>query len=83
MAAEFIRVRDIRTNEILPHAVPKAHLKYFDYLKEVPSSKAARANREEAEADLTVLVEEPAGRGPKGRTTSIKEPAKPVATKEA
>lgn len=39
MPDEFVRVRDTRTNEILPHSVPRAHLDIFGYLKEVPSEK--------------------------------------------
>lgn len=39
MPAEFVRVRDTRTNKILPHRVPRAHLGIFAHLKEVPSGK--------------------------------------------
>lgn len=37
-----IRVRDTETDKILPYPVPRAWLKTFPKLKEVPSSKVGK-----------------------------------------
>lgn len=76
--ADFIRVRDTRTNEILPDPVPENWLDIFDHLKEVPSSASERA-RVTGEGDLEnlppVRAEEPVN--PKKAGTPVTEPAKP------
>ncbi|WP_341394066.1 hypothetical protein [Arthrobacter sp. G119Y2] len=89
MANDWIRVRDTRTNEILPHTVPRAHLDIYDHLKEVPSSRK-RADRvtvtEPVQPAAGVPVTEPhtpAKRGQATPATTIQEPAKPEKTKEA
>lgn len=78
MPAEWIRVRDTRTDEILPNPVPAAFLDRFDYLREVPSSRR-RADRVRLEEPVQpaagVPITEPlAAPGPKD---TITEPAKP------
>lgn len=80
---EWVRVRDTRTNQILPNRVPRAHLDIFDYLKEVPSSRK-RADRvtvtEPVQPAAGVPVTEPqtpAKRGSATPATTIQEPAKP------
>lgn len=78
MPAEWIRVRDTRTNDILPHSVPRSHLDRFDHLKEVPSSRK-RADRvvvtEPAQPAAGIPLQEPEAPANSGRT--ITEPAKP------
>lgn len=89
MPADFIRVRDTRTDAILPHTVPRAHLESFPYLKEVPSSrKADRVRVTEpvqpaAGVPVTEPHQSPADRGPAAPAKPIKEPAKPEKPKEA
>lgn len=77
MATQWIRVRDTRTNDILPNPVPLAFLKKFEYLKEVPSSrkKSERVRLEEPiQPGEAVPITEPQANT--GHTT-ITEPAKP------
>lgn len=80
MPAEFIRVRDTRIegNNILPNRVPRAFLKSFPHLKEVPSGKS--------KAETTTVTEpvQPAARVPvtepataEATPATTKEPAKP------
>lgn len=75
MPTQWIRVRDTRTDEILPNPVPVAFLEKFDYLKEVPSSRR-RADR----VRLTEPVQPAAGVPSTTEETSksiITEPATP------
>jgi hypothetical protein len=89
MANDWIRVRDTRTNEILPHTVPRAHLDSYDHLKEVPSSRKREdcvTVTEPVQPAAGVPVTEPhtpADRGQATPATTIQEPAKPEKTKEA
>lgn len=87
MPADFIRVRDTRTDAILPHTVPRAHLKAFPHLREVPSSRARTEPVTEpvqpAEGVPVTEPETPADRGKATPAKPIKEPAKPEKTKEA
>ena len=87
MPAEWIRVRDTRTNEILPNRVPRAHLDHYPHLKEVPSSRARTEHATEpAQPAAGVPITEPqtpADRGPATPAKPIKEPAKPEKSKEA
>lgn len=77
MPTQWIRVRDTRTNEILPNPVPVAFLEKFDYLKEIPSSRAGRREflEEPVQPGAGVPITEPLT-GP-GQDTTITEPAKP------
>lgn len=78
MPTQWIRVRDTRTNEILPNPVPAAFAEKFDYLKEVPSSRR-RADRvrltEPVQPAAGVPIEEPLAEIGHGKP--ITEPAKP------
>lgn len=76
--ADFIRVRDTRTKAILPHPVPRAHLKAFPHLKEVPSSVARRERLEDTPKDSPApRVEEPQAPTARGTSKHVTEPAKP------
>lgn len=71
-ATEWVRVRDTRTDKILPHLVPRKHLATFDYLKEVPSSRR-KADR--------VQITEPVQPAALARgTTAVQEPTPTKAT---
>lgn len=78
MPTQWIRVRDTRTNEILPNPVPAVFVEKFDYLKEVPSSRR-RADRvrltEPVQPAAGVPIEEPLTETGHGKP--ITEPAKP------
>lgn len=80
MPAEWIRVRNTDTGEILPHSVPTVFLEKFSNLKEVPSSrkKADRVRPEEPvqPGDAAPVVTEPEAK-PGPDTTTITEPARP------
>lgn len=70
MATTWIRVRDTRTDDILPNPVPLAWLDKFEYLQEVPSSKAKR------QVGVTEPVQPPQLTPD---TVDITEPEKPTA----
>lgn len=76
---EWVRVRDTRTNDILPNLVPRVHLDLFDYLKEVPSArlKADRVPITEPvqPAQQALPVQEPKAPAARGKA-NIKEPAR-------
>lgn len=77
---EWVRVRDTRTNEILPNLVPRLHLDLFDHLKEVPSARK-KADRviitEPAQPAAGVPVQEPETSATGGKASPVTEPAKP------
>lgn len=77
---EWVRVRDTRANQILPHLVPRLHLDLFDHLKEVPSAHR-KADRvvitEPVQPAAGVPVQEPETSAAGGKATRVKEPATP------
>ena len=58
MADTFIRVRDTRTNEILPNEVPAAWLDIFPHLKELASS--SQVTEPETAPTRDTIITEPA-----------------------
>lgn len=76
MPTRWIRVRDTRTDQILPNPVPVEFLDRFDYLVETPSSRAAREITEPVDPAAEVPITEP--QRPKANSGQpITEPAKP------
>lgn len=77
---EWVRVRDTRTDKILPNLVPRLHLDLVDYLKEVPSAHK-KADRvvitEPVQPAAGVPVQEPETSAVGGKATPVTEPAKP------
>lgn len=76
MPTKWIRVRDNRTDDILPNLVPIAWLDKFEYLQEVPSSKAQRTvdvTEPVQPPQLTpdTVITEPKPQTAAGRTTPI------------
>lgn len=74
MPTRWVRVRDTRTNQILPNSVPESFLKKFNYLRELPSSRKAQVTEPVQPAEAVPVVEPfiPASSG-----QTITEPAKP------
>lgn len=71
---EWVRVRDTRTDKILPNLVPRKHLDIYDYLKEVPSARRKK--------DRVALTEplQPGALAPGSTTVEVTEPATTKAT---
>lgn len=71
----WIRVRDTRTDSILPNPVPATFVDRFDYLAEVPSSRNARDITEPAQPGQNtpdeVPITEPETPTANGRTQPI------------
>ena len=75
MPAEFIRVRDTRTDQILPSPVPRKHLDYFPHLKEVPSSREGSQSlvTEPVQPAAAAPVQEPETPAAGGKVTTPKQ----------
>lgn len=71
----WIRVRDTRTDSILPNPVPASFLDRFEYLSEVPSSRNTRDITEPTQPgqDIPdeVIITEPETQTANGRTQPI------------
>lgn len=75
MPTRWIRVRDTRTNAILPNLVPESFLQKFNYLRETPSSRKATVTEPTQPAEAVPVAEPFIPQANSGRT--ITEPAKP------